>query len=149
MGILRIRGTEQQVVFYIRLNRIFLYIRVRKTPIRAREENLESVFPLYPKQLKTEVRMLPEKEVETALIRAIRKQGGLCLKLVCPGWSGAPDRLCLWPGGRIAFAEVKRPGGKPRPLQGKRLRELRKMGFRAEVVDSKSAAAQFGGGEHA
>lgn len=93
--------------------------------------------------------MLPEKEVETALIRAIRKQGGLCLKLVCPGWSGAPDRLCLWSGGHIAFVEVKKPGGKPRPLQEKRLQELRGLGFTAVVVDNKKVAAQFGGGEHA
>ena len=35
------------------------------------------------------------------------------------------------------FAEVKRPGGKPRPLQMKRHSELRNLGFEVYVIDSK------------
>lgn len=87
-----------------------------------------------------------EKEVEQALIREIRKKGGMCLKLVCPGWDGAPDRLCLWPGGKIAFAELKAPGRKPRPLQVRRAEQLKRLGFEVAVIDSTEAAAQFGGG---
>lgn len=87
-----------------------------------------------------------EKEVEQALIREIRKAGGLCLKFISPGWSGAPDRLCLWPHGVMKFVEVKAPGRKPRPLQERRADQLRRMGFEVAVIDSKEAAAQFGGG---
>lgn len=87
-----------------------------------------------------------EKEVEQALIREIRKKGGMCLKLVCPGWDGAPDRLCLWPGGKIKFAELKAPGRKPRPLQVRRAEQLKRLGFEVAVIDSTEAAAQFGGG---
>ena len=65
------------------------------------------------------------------------KQGGLCLKFVSPGWEGAPDRLILFPEGRIFFVEVKRPGEKPRPLQLKRHEELRKLGFSVYVIDGK------------
>ena len=63
--------------------------------------------------------------------------GGLCLKFVSPGWEGAPDRICLFPSGKIFFVEVKRPGAKPRPLQVKRHEELRELGFRVYVLDSK------------
>lgn len=38
--------------------------------------------------------------------------GGLCLKWTCPGHRGVPDRMILFPGGIIAFVELKRPGAK-------------------------------------
>jgi len=87
--------------------------------------------------------MIREKDVEQALIRAVRKSGGVCWKLVCPGVDGVPDRLCLWPHGEVAFAEVKKPGGKPRPLQVRRIAQLRSMGFRVVVIDSPESAAAF------
>ena len=56
---------------------------------------------------------------------------GLCLKWVCPGWSGVPDRIILLPGARIIFAETKRPkGGKISPLQEWWAKTLRQLGFR-------------------
>ena len=87
-----------------------------------------------------------ERDVERALIRQVMKAGGLCLKFVSPGWDGAPDRICLWPNKRITFVEVKRPGAKPRPLQAKRIEQLRELGFEAVVVDSFEKAAKLGGG---
>ena len=80
-----------------------------------------------------------EKEVEQHLIAAVRKSGGLCLKFVSPGWAGAPDRICLFPGGRVIFVEVKRPNNKPRALQMRRKEQLERKGFRTEVVDSYEA----------
>ncbi|MGN1027800.1 MAG: hypothetical protein ACI4P4_15505 [Faecousia sp.] len=50
-----------------------------------------------------------EKDVEQALVRMVKRHGGLCLKWVCPGHSGVPDRIILLPGGRVVFVETKRP----------------------------------------
>lgn len=56
--------------------------------------------------------MIPlEKELEKKLVGMVRNAGGLCLKWVCPGWAGVPDRIVLLPGGRIVFVEMKRPRG--------------------------------------
>lgn len=52
-----------------------------------------------------------EKEIEKKLVKIVRAHGGLCLKWVCPGWSGVPDRIVLMPGGQIFFIELKRPKG--------------------------------------
>jgi hypothetical protein len=76
-----------------------------------------------------------ERDVEQKLVRAVRRSGGLALKLVSPGFNGVPDRLLLFMGGRLAFCEVKAPGEKPRPLQVHRMEQLRKMGFRVSVID--------------
>ena len=84
-----------------------------------------------------------ERDIEQALIKSVRKAGGLCLKFVSPGWSGVPDRLCLWPGGRINFVELKRPGAKPRPLQIRRAEQLRRLGFQVEVIDRKEQIPEF------
>ena len=58
-----------------------------------------------------------EKEIEKKLTQMVKKAGGICPKLVSPGFDGMPDRMVLLPNGRICFVEVKAPGEKPRPLQ--------------------------------
>lgn len=52
-----------------------------------------------------------EKEIEAKLVNIVKRHGGLCLKWVCPGWAGVPDRIVLLPGGRVIFVELKRPKG--------------------------------------
>ena len=79
--------------------------------------------------------MMREKMVEQSLVRAVRRSGGLALKLVSPGFNGVPDRLLLFMGGKVAFCEVKAPGQKPRPLQLRRMEQLRDLGFRYVAVD--------------
>lgn len=83
-----------------------------------------------------------EKAIEQKLVRMVIHRGGICPKFVSPGYNGMPDRIVLFPGGRIAFVEVKAPGEKPRPLQLSRHRLLRRLGFRVYVLD---AAEQIGG----
>lgn len=76
-----------------------------------------------------------EKQVEKKLVEAVRKRGGLCPKFISPGLTGVPDRIVLLPGGHMAFAELKAPGCKPRPLQAARGGQLRTLGFRVYVID--------------
>ncbi len=80
-----------------------------------------------------------ERDIERKLIQEVRRTGGLALKFVSPGFNGVPDRLLLFMGGKVAFAEVKAPGEKPRPLQEHRMEQLRGLGFRVYVVDSLDA----------
>ena len=76
-----------------------------------------------------------EKEIEKRLKDMVESHGGLCLKWVCPGWSGVPDRMLLLPGGQVVFVETKRPkGSKVSELQKWWQRRLTKLGFYACFV---------------
>lgn len=79
---------------------------------------------------------MTEKQIENKLAAEAKKRGGIALKFVSPGFAGMPDRLVLIPDGHIAFAELKAPGKKPRPLQLARHRLLRSLGFQVYVIDS-------------
>lgn len=77
-----------------------------------------------------------EKSIEQKLTLMVKKQGGICPKLVSPSFDGMPDRLVLLPDGLIAFVELKAPGKRPRPLQEARHRLLRSLGFRVYVIEN-------------
>lgn len=79
-----------------------------------------------------------EKTVESKFTSAVKAKGGLAVKFTSPGFNGMPDRLVMFPGGRIGFVEVKAPGETPRPLQRSRLKLLRRLGFKAFVLDNTS-----------
>ena len=85
---------------------------------------------------------MTEKQIEQALVRKVKAMGGIAPKFVAPGFDGMPDRLVLFPGGHIAFVEVKAPGKKPRAIQTARHEMLRRMGFLVYVLD---APDQIGG----
>ena len=78
---------------------------------------------------------LREREIEKKLVAAVRNAGGLAPKFVSPGWDGVPDRIVLFPGGRMAFVELKSPGKVMRPLQMRRKRQLENLGFKVFCVD--------------
>ena len=83
-----------------------------------------------------------EKIIEHKLAVRAKKMGGLALKFMSPGWGGMPDRIVLFPLGKMAFVEVKAPGMKPRPLQKARHEMLRALGFNVYVLDQEN---QIGG----
>lgn len=84
-----------------------------------------------------------EKALERYLVELVRKHGGQCLKYANSQQTGYPDRLILLPGGRTAWAEIKSRGKHPTRLQCIRIDELRQLGYRADVVDSREAARQL------
>ena len=71
-----------------------------------------------------------EKDIEKALGRMVGRHSGMCMKWVCPGWAGVPDRMILLPGGRVIFAELKRPSGsKVEERQKWWAAKLKELGF--------------------
>ncbi|TCS77620.1 VRR-NUC domain-containing protein [Pectinatus cerevisiiphilus] len=83
-----------------------------------------------------------ETLIEQKLVKDTKAAGGIALKFTSPGFDGMPDRVLLFPDGRLCFVEVKAPGKKPRPLQLARHKLLRRLGFKVYVLD---AAEQIGG----
>lgn len=79
-----------------------------------------------------------ERTVERTLCDAARAAGGIAIKL--GGYAGIPDRLCLLPGGRTLFVELKRPGEAPRRNQVLWVARLRCLGFEAVIIDNPDAA---------
>lgn len=76
-----------------------------------------------------------EKEIEQKLVKAVKAAGGLCIKFTSPGMDGVPDRLVLMSNGKLAFIELKATGKKARPLQIKRMEQLKELGFHCYVLD--------------
>lgn len=76
-----------------------------------------------------------EKLIERKLKREVEKLGGYCFKMVTIHISGLPDRLCLFPGGRIAFVETKSTRDNPSAIQRVWHRKLRRIGFLVEIID--------------
>ena len=76
-----------------------------------------------------------ESIVEKKFAAEVKKRGGLAVKFVSPGFNGVPDRLVLFPGGRMAFVELKAPGETMWPLQQYRARQFAALGFRVYTVD--------------
>ena len=77
-----------------------------------------------------------EREIEEKLKARLESLGCIVFKFVSPGRAGVPDRLVLLPGGRCFFVELKRPGGKLRPLQEFWKEKLEAMGAYYYLVDS-------------
>ena len=78
---------------------------------------------------------MEEKQIESKLVKAVRQLRGLCLKFVSPSFDGVPDRIVLLPEGKIAFVETKRTGGKMRPLQLRRKKQIEQLGFKVFCLD--------------
>lgn len=76
---------------------------------------------------------LREKPVEDTFVREGKRRGVWVPKGL--GLAGISDRICLAPGGRIAFVELKRPGKAPEPLQRWVHKRLRALGFLVHTID--------------
>lgn len=84
-----------------------------------------------------------EKAIERKLVELVKQNGGMCIKLLCDQLIGLPDRMCLFPGGRIVFVELKTTGKKPRRIQAYIHKKLKALGFRVEIIDTIKGVEQF------
>ena len=86
-----------------------------------------------------------EKSIENVLLQAVEDDGGLCLKWTCPGHRGVPDRMVIFPGGIIAFVELKRPGAKVKAggLQNWWRRRLAEVGFPCYEISTTEQVKQL------
>ena len=82
------------------------------------------------------MKIYSEKYLERMLGEELRKVGGWAIKLPASFVAGLPDRICLLPGGRVIFAEIKETGKRPTEIQRFLHGKLRKMGFEVLVVDT-------------
>lgn len=84
-----------------------------------------------------------ESALEKKLMEAVKELGGLHWKFVSPGTAGVPDRICVFPGGRVVFVEMKAPGEKLRPLQAKRAQEILDREALVWLIDSEEGINAF------
>lgn len=84
-----------------------------------------------------------EKVLDKNMRERINALGGAYLKLETTHNAGLPDRLCLLPGGKCFFIEVKTFGKKPRKIQLVVHRILRELGFKVYVLDHQDQIKQI------
>lgn len=79
--------------------------------------------------------MIRESDIERHFVARVKHLGGKALKLIPVSSAGLPDRIVLFPGGRVLFVELKAPGRKPTRLQARTHEWLRSWGFTVLVID--------------
>ena len=84
-----------------------------------------------------------EKDLERKLNSEIKRLGGLSIKLLAAHFIGLPDRLCLLPGGRLFFSEIKTTGRKLRRIQQVVILKLENLGFDVYVIDKTEDVKQI------
>ena len=84
-----------------------------------------------------------ENKIEKWLNEQVRKLGGKSYKFISPGNPGVPDRIYLFPGGRIYFVELKRIIGKLSNVQVWQREQFRQMGVDVKVIYGMDQAKEF------
>lgn len=76
-----------------------------------------------------------ESAVERKLFLMVRRLGGRAIKLRNTTRIGDPDRILVLPNGVTLYAEVKRPGQRPRSSQKRVHAWFRRKGHTVLIVD--------------
>lgn len=79
--------------------------------------------------------IMRESQLEKKLVEAVKFRGGLALKFNTLTLDGMPDRLLLFPQGKVAWVEVKAKDKRLRPLQVRRKKQLEDLGFLHFLLD--------------
>lgn len=92
-----------------------------------------------------------ERSIEQRLVKKVKQIGGKAYKFISPGNKGVPDRVVIFPSGKIVFTELKRKDGKLAAMQNKQKKDLEKLNQTVRTVYSKSEVdgliSEFGGAE--
>ena len=81
--------------------------------------------------------------MEKRLVEYTKLKGGFAFKFVSPGMRFVPDRICLFPGARIAFVELKQRRGRVHPGQKRILSRLARWGFPVFLVRDEASFNEY------
>ena len=84
-----------------------------------------------------------EKDTEKWLRQQIEKLGGVFWKFTSPGTDGVPDRIAVFPDGRLVFVELKTGIGKLKQIQRYQIGRLLLLQQQVCVVHGRKAADRF------
>lgn len=84
-----------------------------------------------------------ERTIESWLRKKIEAQGGVFLKFTSPGRDGVPDRIAIFPDGRLVFVELKTETGKLTKVQAYVCKQLIDLKQTVCIVHGMSGAKQF------
>lgn len=84
-----------------------------------------------------------EKDIESWLNKQVNRLGGISFKFVSPNNPGVPDRIYIFPEGKVFFVELKTEFGRLSNIQKWQRERLQKMGCRFYLVKGKDQAKQF------
>lgn len=87
--------------------------------------------------------MRAERVIEAKLRKQINKMGGRFYKWVSPGNDGVPDRIAVFPGGRIIFVELKTETGECSKVQEYQQMILEKLGCEVVTLYGSDAVTRF------
>lgn len=87
--------------------------------------------------------MALERNIERKLVRGVKAMGGIAYKWVSPGNTGVPDRIVIFPDGKIEFVELKTETNKPTPLQTAQMKRLQHMNCVVYVLRGETAVNEY------
>lgn len=80
---------------------------------------------------------------ETRFVNKVEGAGGWPLKMYPFSLVGIPDRMVIFPGGVVGFAELKRDKKGPSPIQKSVHRKFLRFGLKVWVIDTDSLVDEF------
>ncbi|WP_295280405.1 VRR-NUC domain-containing protein [Veillonella sp.] len=84
-----------------------------------------------------------EKEIEKRMTDKLKNLGCLVYKFISPNNAGVPDRIVIYPGGRVDFIELKTLSGRLSPLQAAQIDKLKRKGANVDVVVGLAGADDY------
>lgn len=84
-----------------------------------------------------------ERDIESYLVREVKKLGGRAYKWVSPGNDGVPDRIVIMPNKPPVFVELKTRDGQMTDLQRVQLKRLLSLGQDVLVLYGKEDVEHF------